>query len=102
MVITATEPVWLRIYEGNGGTRYLERVMKPGETFAVPVTAKDPQILTGRPQAIRVAVGTTAIPSLGTPERTIADVSLRPEALLARAAAPVPAVAATPPPGTRP
>ena len=95
VVVTATDGVWLRIYEGNGGPRYLERVMKAGETFQVPATAKDPQILTGRPQAIRVTVGNTVIPPLGTPERTIADVSLRPEALLARSAAPSPA--ASPP-----
>ncbi len=91
VVVTATDAVWLRIYEGNGGPRYIEKVMQPGETFQIPATAKDPQILTGRPQSIRVTVGTTVIPPLGTPERTIADVSLRPEALLARGAAATPA-----------
>ncbi|WP_197277115.1 RodZ domain-containing protein [Sphingomonas profundi] len=88
--------MWLRIYEGNGGERYIEKVLNPGEAFTVPATAKDPQILTGRPQAVRVTVGATVIPPLGTPERTIADVSLRPEALLARGAAPAPAPAAAP------
>ena len=87
VVLTATEPVWLRVYEGNGGPRYVEKVMKSGETFTVPATAKDPQILTGRPQAIRVTVGNTVTPPLGTPQRTIADVSLLAPALLARAAA---------------
>jgi cytoskeleton protein RodZ len=87
VVVTATEPVWLRIYEANGGPRYIEKVMQPGDSFEVPATAKDPQILTGRPQSIRVTVGTTVIPPLGTPERTIADVSLLAPALLARAAA---------------
>jgi cytoskeleton protein RodZ len=86
VVVTATEPVWLRIYEGNGGKRYVEKVMQPGEAFQVPADAKDPQILTGRPQSIRVTVGQTVIPPLGTPERTIADVSLLAPALLARAA----------------
>lgn len=97
VVLTATEPVWLRVYEGNGGERYLEKVLQSGETFTVPATAKDPQILTGRPQAVRVTVGTTVIPPLGTPERTIADVSLKADALLARAqAAPAPSPAPAP------
>ena len=102
VVITATEPVWLRIYEGNGGPRYIEKVMRPGETFTVPPTATDPQILTGRPQAIRVTVGSTIIPPLGTPERTIADVSLRAGALLARAAAPAMITAPATPPARSP
>lgn len=97
VVLTATEPVWLRVYEGNGGERYLEKVLQSGETFTVPASAKDPQILTGRPQAVRVTVGTTVIPPLGTPERTIADVSLKADALLARAAAaPAPSPAPAP------
>ncbi len=68
--------------------------MQPGDTFQVPATARDPQILTGRPQAIRVTVGSTVIPPLGTPERTISDVSLRAESLLARTTTALPA---TPP-----
>lgn len=105
VVVTATAPVWLRIYEGSGGKRYLEKVMQPGDSFQVPADAADPQILTGRPQSLRVTVGQTVIPPLGTPERTIADVSLLAPSLLARAAS-APAAPlvgpAAPPAGTVP
>ena len=83
VVLTATEEVWLRIYEADGA-RIAERILQAGERFEVPSTAQRPQILTGRPQAIRVTVGNTEIPPLGEPERTISDVSLLPADLLAR------------------
>ncbi|HEV2748234.1 MAG TPA: helix-turn-helix domain-containing protein [Allosphingosinicella sp.] len=84
VVITATQEVWFRVYEGNGGPRIAERTLRAGERYEVPATAKAPQLLTGRPDAIRVTVGTTEIPPLGEPERTISDVSLLPADLLAR------------------
>lgn len=102
VVLTATDVVWLRVYEA-GGEKLLEKEMAPGESWTVPPTAKDPQILTGRPQALRVAVGNSVIPALGPPEQTIRDVSLKPAALIARASAPsaetpVVATPAAPPP----
>lgn len=100
VAVTATDEVWLRIYEGGGGAALFEGIMQPGQRFEIPATAQAPQIRTGRPQAIRVTVGTTEIPPLGQPEQTIADVSLRAADLAARAAAPVqPGPAA---PGTAP
>lgn len=100
VVITATEDVWLRIYEANGGPKLVEKILVAGERYEVPATAAAPQILTGRPNAIRVTVGTVEIPPLGAPERTIADVSLRPADLLARLGQPQaqPAAAAPAPP----
>lgn len=84
VVITATDEVWLRIYEGNGGPRLKEGTMKAGERYEVPTTAAAPQILTGRPDAIQVTVGPTAIPQLGPAQRTISNVSLKPADLIAR------------------
>jgi hypothetical protein len=95
-VLTATSDVWLRVYEGNGGPRLYENTLKAGDRFEVPATARQPQILTGRPDALRVTVGQTAIPQLGQAERTISDVSLLPADLLARAQ--TPPVAAPPRP----
>jgi transcriptional regulator with XRE-family HTH domain len=85
VLLTATEPVWLRVSEPDG-TRLIEKEMEPGESWQVPATASDPRILTGRPQALKVTVGATPIPPLGPPEQTIRDVSLAPASLLARAA----------------
>ena len=85
VVLTAIEDVWLRVYEGNGGPRIAERTLRAGERFEVPATARAPQLITGRPNAIRVTVGAAEIPPLGAPERTISDVSLLPADLMARA-----------------
>jgi hypothetical protein len=101
-VLTATSDVWLRVYEGNGGPKLYESTLKAGERYVVPATAKAPQILTGRPNALQVAVGSTVIPALGPAEKTIADVSLLPADLVARAAAAPPAPAQPPPAPQRP
>lgn len=87
VVLTATDEVWLRVYEASGGASLFQGVLQAGQTFQVPATAQAPQIRTGRPQALNVTVGTTAIPPLGAAEQTINNVSLLPADLLARAGA---------------
>ena len=72
-----------------------ENILQPGQRFVVPETAQRPMILTGRPDALRVTVGTREIPPLGPPQRTISDVSLLPADLLARGAPPATSVPAT-------
>lgn len=84
VLLTATDEVWLRIYEGDTGASIREGIMRAGERFEVPATARAPQIRTGRPQALRVTVGSTEIPPLGEPEQTIDDVSLLANDLVAR------------------
>ncbi|MDO7834015.1 DUF4115 domain-containing protein [Sphingobium sp. HBC34] len=93
VVFTAVDDVWLRIYD-EAGERLKDGLMKKGESFTLPATARGPMILTGRPQALAVTVGGKAIPPLGAPDRTIADVLVSAEALLARGTAP--AASATP------
>lgn len=91
VVLTATDAVWLRIYD-EAGTKLLEKEMAKGETFTVPANANNPMILTGRPDALAVTVGGKPVPALGTAKRTIADMPINATALLAR-----PAPAVTPP-----
>ncbi|MGK2911062.1 MAG: helix-turn-helix domain-containing protein [Sphingobium sp.] len=93
VVLTATDQVWLRIYDGTG-ERLFEKQMAKGETYTVPADANNPMILTGRPNAIAVTVGGRAIAPLGSPERTISDVPISAAALLARPAPEAPAVPA--------
>lgn len=95
VLLTATEEVWLRVYEPDGG-RLFEKQMAPGDTYEVPATAAEPLLVTGRPNALRVTVGATEIPPLGPPERRISDVSLSPRDLLARLQPAAPAAAAPP------
>jgi cytoskeletal protein RodZ len=90
VVMTAADDVWIRIYQPDG-TRLYEGTLKRGESYTVPDNARDPMILTGRPDALAVTVGGQAIPPLGPAERTISDVLVTPAALLARARTPAPA-----------
>lgn len=87
VVLTAVDEVWLRIYDADG-KRLLEKAMAKGESYTVPADAKNPMILTGRPDALAVTVGGQAVPPLGTAERTISDVPISGPALLARSRTP--------------
>lgn len=89
VVLTAADDVWLRIYQPDG-TRLYEGTLKRGDSYTIPDNARDPMILTGRPDALAVTVGGQAIPPLGTAEKTISDVPLSAVALLARATQPAP------------
>lgn len=96
VVLTATDEVWLRVYEADG-PRLFESTLKPGDRYDVPATAKRPQIRTGRPDALNVTVGSTPVAPLGPAETTVADVSLLPADLLARGSAQAPAPTAPAP-----
>ena len=90
VVLTATETVWMKIYDAEG-KRLFENQMTAGETFTVPADANEPQILTGRPDALTVTIDGQVVPQLGTAERTIKDVGVSAAALLARGEASNPA-----------
>lgn len=85
VIFTAVDDVWLRIYD-EAGERLKDGLMKKGDRFELPSAARNPMILTGRPQALSVTVGGKTMPPLGAADRTIADVPVSAEALLARAA----------------
>lgn len=83
VVLTATEEVWLKIYDADG-KRLFENTMKANEQYRVPKDANGPMILTGRPDALTVTVAGKPVPTLGTAKRTISDVGISAAALLAR------------------
>ncbi len=83
VTLTATETVWLKIYDEDG-ERLFEKEMAAGEQYTVPADAKGPQILTGRPDALTVTIDGQVVPPLGTADRTIKDVGISAAALLAR------------------
>lgn len=85
--IAAAEDAWLKISERDGSRTYYMDVMKAGQSFAVPDTAIDPILRTGRPQSVRVLIGATALPPIGEPDRIVRDYSLKRDALVAIAMA---------------
>jgi cytoskeletal protein RodZ len=106
VVLTATDPVWLQVYEKGGATLF-SGMLQTGQTYAVPPTATAPLLKTGKPEALRISVGNTVAPTVGPTATTVNDVSLLPADLLkasAQATPPAPAprprpqATATPPP----
>jgi cytoskeleton protein RodZ len=83
VVLTAKEPVWLRIYEA-GGKRLFEKEMAANESYTVPADAASPEILTGRPDALKVTVGGKEVAPLGPPQKTVKDLPISAAALSAR------------------
>ena len=68
VVFTANDDVWMRIVD-EAGERLKDGLLKKGESFTLPAGARNPTILTGRPQALDVTVGGKAIPPLGAADR---------------------------------
>jgi transcriptional regulator with XRE-family HTH domain len=95
VTLTATEAVWLRIYDA-AGKRLFEKEMAAGERYDVPQDANGPMINLGRPEAVRVSVNGSDVAPLGTPGRAIKDVPISATALLARGTGTAPAATATP------
>jgi len=101
VTLTATDAVWLQVYE-KGGQTFFSGLLQPGQTFAVPPTAAAPLLKTGKPEALRITVGNTAAPAVGPPATRVADVSLLPADLLRTGQAPAPAAQAATAPPPRP
>ncbi len=97
VVLTASDDVWLRVYDADNKTLYLG-TMKPGERFDVPANANNPMINVGRPDKLAVTLNGSAIPPLGDGSRAIKDVRVSGEAIAARLSG-QPAAAATSSPG---
>jgi cytoskeletal protein RodZ len=93
VVLTATQPVWLRIYDATD-TRLFEKEMAQGERYEVPANANQPMILTGRPDALQVTVGGQQVAPLGDGKRSISGVVLTAQVLAARQTPPAAPTAA--------
>src|SRR3954469_11247617 len=77
VTLTASEDVWVRIYEAHSPKSIFQGTLKAGQSYQVPATAQAPEIRTGRANVLRVSVGSAVVPPLGPPETMVKDVSLR-------------------------
>lgn len=75
VVLTATEPVWLQVYE-RGGKQLFSGELATGQVYAVPADSQAPLLKTGKPEALRISVGSAAAPAVGAAATTVRDVSL--------------------------
>lgn len=82
IAVSATEDVWIKVSERAGKTYFMD-VLPAGQSYAVPENAIDPILRTGRPQSVKVLVGTTALPAIGQPDRLVRAYSLKRDDLVA-------------------
>lgn len=90
VTITATDDAWMRIYDRISGRAVFEGILAKDQTYTVPPPQAGWLLRTGRAGALQIRVGERLIPPLGGPVETVKHVPIGPEALVARAAAPLP------------
>ena len=95
VVITANEQVWIQVKDG--ATTLKAGLLEVGQSFEVPAGATAPVLTTGKPEALRISVGTADAPSVGPPATTVRDVSLLGPDLMRPPAAAPPTAQGTPP-----
>jgi cytoskeleton protein RodZ len=81
VAITANEPVWIQVYEKGGKTLFMGQ-LAAGQRYDVPATSTAPLLKTGKPEALRISVGTADAPAVGPAATTVRDVSLLPADLM--------------------
>ena len=95
VTLTATEEVWVRLYDADGKTLH-QGTLKAGESFDVPADASDPMVNVGRPDHLRFTVNGAAVQGLDLGSDPIKDVRISAAALAARVAPPAPGATPTP------
>ncbi|MEN2786063.1 helix-turn-helix domain-containing protein [Sphingomonas qilianensis] len=83
VVLTATDEVWLRVYDAAGKTLF-QKTMTAGERYDVPGDANAPMINVGRPDKLSVTLNGSGLPPLGDGRVAIKDVPISAAALTAR------------------
>ena len=74
VVITANEAVWIQVKDGPATLK--AGILEAGQSFEVPSTATAPVLTTGKPEALRISVGTADAPPVGPAATKVRSVSL--------------------------
>lgn len=99
VLITATDDVWLRLYDSSNKTLH-QGLLKAGEHFEVPADAVEPMMNVGRPDKLRITVNGSQLQGLDLGDTAVKDVRVSAAALTARASGqPAPAASPTAAPG---
>jgi cytoskeleton protein RodZ len=80
VVLTAVAPAWIQVTD-QGKTLFMGE-LQPGQTFAVPSTATAPLLKAGKPEALKITVGSAVAPPVGPPGKVASKVSLKPDDLM--------------------
>lgn len=79
VVVAALAPAWIQVKDQ--GQTLFEGMLQPGQTFNVPPTATAPVLKAGKPEALKITVGTATAPLIGPPGK-VTTVSLAPAVLM--------------------
>ncbi|MES2120359.1 MAG: RodZ domain-containing protein [Pseudomonadota bacterium] len=102
VVLTATGPAWIQI--SDQGNTLFEGEMAPGQSYTVPANAVAPLLKAGKPESLRINVGSAVAPQVGPSGKVATKVSLLPADLMRGPQQPVaaPAAPAAPAPAAAP
>ena len=95
VVLTATEPAWIQVTDG--GRTLFSGELAAGQSFTVSQNATAPLLKAGKPEALRVTVGTATAPPVGPAGRVASGVSLAPADLMRGGATPATPAPSAPP-----
>lgn len=88
VILTATDDVWLRVYDRQSNRTAFQGTLPKGQAYTVPPAEAGWLLRTGRAGALAVTVAGRPIPPLGGPVDSVKHVPLDPQSLIARAAPP--------------
>jgi cytoskeletal protein RodZ len=80
VVLKATAPAWIQV--SDQGRNLFEGELAPGQTYSVPSTAVAPMLKAGKPESLRINVGTAVAPQVGPSGKVASKVSLLPTDLM--------------------
>ena len=77
------DKIWAKFYDG-AGKQLLQKQLAKGESYTVPADAQNPQIWTGRPDALAITVSGKPVAKLADQQRTMKNVPISAAALVGR------------------
>jgi cytoskeleton protein RodZ len=95
VVLTATDAAWIEVTDG--GKILFSGELAAGQSYAVPSTATAPQLKAGKPEALRITVGSSTAPPVGPPGKIASNVSLAPADLMRGGGGATPPAPSAPP-----
>ena len=75
VVLSAIAPAWIQVTD-QGKTLFMGE-LQPGQTYTVPATATAPLLKAGKPEALKINVGSAVAPPVGPPGKVASKVSLK-------------------------
>jgi cytoskeletal protein RodZ len=100
VVVTATGPAWIQVTDS--GKTLFSGELQTNQTFAVPATATAPLLKAGKPENLRITVGSAVAPPVGPPGHVASKVSLLGPDLMKGGAAPAATPSGAPAPAAPP